>query len=133
LTNLDGSSTGLAASVTVPASGQIAIFLNQIAGFAGLPATFKGVLRISTASGAAISVVGLRSRVNERGDFLITTTPSVNEDSAATTAESGFPHLADSGGYTTQFILISGLKSQVSSGVLRFLLQSGQPLYLPFQ
>jgi hypothetical protein len=133
LTNLDGSSTGLTASVSVPATGQIAIFLNQIQGFAGLPATFKGVLRISTPSSAAISVVGLRSRVNERGDFLITTTPSVNEDAAATTAESGFPHLADSGGYTTQFILISGLKGQASSGVLRFLSQSGQPLYLPFR
>ncbi len=133
LTNIDGSSTGLAASVTVPASGQIALFLNQISGFAGLPATFKGVLRISTPSGTPISVVGLRSRVNERGDFLITTTPSVNEDTPAVTSESGFPHLADSGGYTTQFILISGLRGQVSSGVLRFLLQSGLPLYLPFQ
>ena len=133
LTRLDGSSTGLSANVPIPASGQVALFLNQIQGFGGLPATFKGVLRISTPSNAAISVIGLRSRVNERGDFLITTTPSLDEDSSANTAESVFPQLADSGGYTTQFILISGIRGQASSGVLRFLSQSGQPLPLPFR
>jgi hypothetical protein len=136
LNTLDGSSATLTAPIAIPASGQVALFLAQVPEFAGLPATFKGVLRVSTISGAPISVVGLRSRVNEReggGDFLITTTPSVNEDSPALSVESGFPHLADSGGYTTQIILMSGLKGQSATGIVRFLSQSGQALLLPLR
>jgi hypothetical protein len=37
-----------------------------------------------------------------------------------------FPHLADGGGYTTQFILFSGTAGQSSSGTLGFIDQSGQ-------
>jgi hypothetical protein len=75
-------------------------------------------------------VIGLRGRYNERADFLITTTPPVNEGSTASTAEIVFPHFAEAGGYTTQFILFSSTPSQSSSGVFRFFSQSGQPLNL---
>jgi hypothetical protein len=40
------------------------------------------------------------------------------------------PHFADSGGYTTQFILYSGTADRSSSGVIRFFSQSGQALGL---
>jgi len=133
LSNLDGSSTGLKANITVPATGQVALFLNKLEEFAGLPDSFQGVLRISTPSNAAISVIGLRGRMNERGEFLYTTTPSLDEDLAATTTESVFPQVVDSGGCTTQFILMSGLKGQASTGILRFISQTGQPLNLPFR
>jgi hypothetical protein len=123
LYNLDGSSTGLLGTMPVPADGQAAIFLNQIPGFASLPASFQGVLRLSSA--APISVVGLRGRYNERGDFLIATTPAVHETAAPSTAQLFFPHIADSGGYTTQFILFSGRAGQPSSGTLRFFSRSG--------
>jgi hypothetical protein len=128
LTRLDGTATGLTGAVSVPANGQTALFLNQAPGFAAMPATFQGVLRISAAAG--ISVVGLRGRYNERGDFLITTTPPVAEDSPASPAEMLFPHIVEGAGYTTQFILFSGSPGQASSGALRFLSQGGQPLVL---
>ena len=128
LTNLAGASTGLASSVTVPAQGQIAMFLNQIPGFQPLQLPFQGMLRISTTSPSGISIVGLRGRYNERRDFLITTTPPVNEASTASSAEMIFPHWAGGGGYSTQFILFSRVPSQTSGGMLRFFSQIGQPL-----
>jgi spore coat protein CotH len=127
LTNLDGTSTGLTGTVSVPANGQAALFLYQVPGLT-LPTSFKGVLRISGPSG--IAVVGLRGRYNERGDFLITTTPPVAEDEPTSQAEMLFPHIVEGGGYTTQFILFSGKPGQASSGALKFLNQAGQPLIL---
>jgi hypothetical protein len=74
---------------------------------------------------ASISVVALRGRYNERRDFLITTLPPVNETAPASSSALYFPHIADSGGYTTQFILFSGRAGQASSGGLTFFRQSG--------
>jgi len=45
-----------------------------------------------------------------RNDFLITTTMPINEAVAPSTSPLFFPHFADSGGYTTQFILFSGVR-----------------------
>jgi hypothetical protein len=82
------------------------------------------VLRITTTS-SGISVVGLRTRINERGDFLITTTPPANETGPATTVPMYFPQVADGGGYTTQFILFSGTAGQITSGILTLVKQDG--------
>lgn len=130
LTRLDGSSTGLTGTATVPGNGQVAQFLNQIAGFWSLPMPFQGILRASTGSGSRIAVTGLRGRNNERGDFLITTIPVVDEAAAPSSAEVFFPHLVDGEGYTTQFILFSGTANQALSGTLQFFRQSGQALDL---
>ncbi len=134
LTRLDGSSTGLTGTLVVPANGQVAQFLNQIPPFAVLTQpptlqefTFQGVLRISSSS--PISVVGLRGRYNERNDFLITTTPAADEAAAATDAELFFPHFAEAGGFSTQFILFSNSPGQ-RSGTIRFVSQSGGVLNL---
>ena len=113
LTDLNGTPTGLTGSTSVPGNGQIALFLNQIEGFESLMLPFRGVLRISTGSSSGVSVVGLRGRYNERTDFLITTTPPSNEADTASTSEFLFPHLVDSGGYTTQFVLFSGTGSHL--------------------
>jgi hypothetical protein len=131
LTTLAGSSTGMTGAVTVPANGQVAMFLGQIPGFTSLSGSFQGVLRASTAGAGGISMVGLRGRYNERRDFLITTTPPNAEGAPASAAEAFFPHFADAGGYTTQFILYNGSADQTSSGSLRFFSQSGEALDLP--
>jgi hypothetical protein len=127
LDRLDGTSTGLVGSVTVPANGQVANFLNQVPGFAGIPLPFQGVLRATSSS--SIAIVGLRGRYNERNEFLITTTAAVDEGALPPYAELFFPHIADSGGYTTQFILMAGSGGQ-ALGSLRLVSQSGQPLPL---
>lgn len=128
LNRLDGSATGLTGTAVVPANGHVSQFLNQIPGFASLSLPFQGVLRISSPS--PISVVGLRGRYNERSDFLIATIPSANEAAAPPSAELFFPHFVEAGGYTTQFILFGGSIERQSSGTLRFVSQSGEPLNL---
>ena len=131
LHRLDGSSTGSTGTVNVPANGQTAFFLNQVPGFTSLPSPFRGVVRISSAM--QLSVVGLRGRYNERSDFLITTTAPSNEGNTPLRATLFFPHFVDSGGYTTQFILMSGGLSQAPAGTMGLFSQTGQLLTLPFQ
>src|SRR5436309_12950936 len=124
LTTLSGAPAGVSpVTLNLPGSGQAARFLGDI--FPSLGSSFRGVLRITMTS-SGLSVVGLRTRVNERGDFLITTTPPTVESNPASKREWLFPVLADGGGCTTQFILFSGTAGQSSSGTLRFVDQSGQ-------
>jgi hypothetical protein len=124
--NLSGASVSTT-TVTLGAKSQIAKFLNELPGFQTLRTPLQGLLRIT--STAPLAVIGLRSRTNERGDFLITTTPPVVESSSAP-AQLFFPHFADGGGYTTQFILFSGGKPGSVNGTIRFFSQAGQPLDL---
>jgi hypothetical protein len=127
LLGLDGTPTGLVGNRTVPAMGQIALFLNQIPGFQNLQSPFKGFLRIS---GPAVAVTGLRARYNERGDFLFTGTPPIVEGGSTLAGELIFPHFADGGGFNTQFILFGGSVGQKSNGTLKFFGQTGQALGL---
>ena len=129
LTTLTGAPAGATNDVIVPGRGQVALFLNQFPGFSELPSDFQGVLRISTTSPNGISVIGLRGRYNERRDFLLATTPAVNERLPIPQGETLFPYIAEGGGYTTQFIL-SSAGGQTSSGWLRFYDLSGLPLDL---
>ena len=132
LFTFDGVSTGLSGSVDLVANQQKAVFLNQILpGFTTLPVPFKGVLRISVPPGPGISIIGLRGRYNERGDFLIATTPPSNEGSAASAGALVFPDIADGGGYTTQFVVIGNAGGQ-TSGTMNFFTQDGRPLNLGF-
>jgi len=129
LTTLTGASTGLTGSLSIPAGGQTAVFLSQIPGFDTLTTPFQGVLRVSRSSSEGISVIGIRGRYNERADFLITTTQPTDE-SRPPVGPQFFPHFADGGGYTTQFILFNGGADHASSGSLPFFSQSGQPISL---
>lgn len=123
LTGLDGASAASPVPVTVPGNGQVARFVHEL--FPTLALPFKGVLRISGGATSGMSITGLRARYNERGDFLITTTPPSNEGSAPASAELLFPHLVNGSGWTTQFILFSGSAGQASNGNLRFFKQDG--------
>ncbi len=128
LTDLDGTATGLPESLTIPASGHIARFIDEF--FPALTTPFSGILRV-TSTATDIALVGLRLTTNERNDFVITTTPPSDESSATNSTDLFFPHFVDSGGWTTQFILFSGSPGQTASGVIRFTGQDGQPLGLP--
>ena len=125
VTHLDGSLAVPPATLSLPPSGQVARFVDQIF---SLPDNFAGVLRLT--STGEVAIVGLRLRINERGEVKITTTPPSNETDAATTAETFFPHIVDSGGWSTQFILFSGTAGQSAAGTLRFFDYTGQPLYV---
>jgi hypothetical protein len=114
----------LTASLSIPANGQSVLFLNQVSGFASLPTATRGVLRITSAS--PISVVSLRARYNERREFLVTTSTPVDESAAVTSSELLFPHFAEGGGYTTQFVTYG----DSTAGLMYFLNQTGQPAEL---
>ena len=126
LTRLDGTSLGLSGKLVIPSNGQRAVFLNEIPGFESIPLPFKGVLRISSAT-PSISVLGVRSRWNQRGDFIFTTTPATNENAPAN-SQLVFPHIVDGGGYSTQFIMFSGTPGQPASGSLQLFSQTGGSL-----
>ncbi len=126
LMDLSGASIS-GTMISLAGNAQLSTFLTQIKGFEALSLPVQGLLRITSAS--PIAVTGLRSRTNERGDFLITTTPPIAE-SALTAADVYFPHFADGGGYTTQFIIFSSSSGGTFSGSVRFLSQSGEALNL---
>ena len=127
LTDLDGTATGSTESLTIPASGHIARFIDEF--FPALTTPFSGILRIASTA-PDIAAVGLRLAINPRNDILVTTTPPVDENAAPAAFGLFFPHFVDSGGWTTQFILFSGSPGQTASGVIRFTGQDGQPLEL---
>jgi hypothetical protein len=129
LFTLDGVPTNLTGSVSLVPNGHSAIFLNQIPGFANLPQNFKGVLRISVQQGFTMSLIGLRGRFNERGDLLIATTPPVADNSSQPT-QLIFPHLANGGGYITQFILLNTDSQNPRSVSLDLRTPGGDPLAL---
>ena len=128
LTSLDGTTVGEAEVLSLPPSGHTSKFLDELF---SLPDDFSGVLRITSSS--EIAMVGLRGRTNERSDFLLTTTPPSNEADASTSADLFFPQIADSGGWTTQFVVFSGTTGQASAGTLQFLDQNGDALDLSGQ
>ncbi len=121
------STAGRIATVDVPANGQTSLFLNEVPAFASIPLPFQGA--ISASAPAPFAVTSIRGRTNERGEFLITTTAPVDESTPVTSSELLFPHFADGGGYSTQFILFG----RSTSGSLYFFSQSGQPKALLFQ
>jgi hypothetical protein len=123
--DLDGS-TGLIGTLSIPGNGQTSLFLNQIPGIETLITPFRGMLQLT--SFTPITVTGLRARYNERGDLLITTTPPADESVPPPASGIYFPHFADAGGYTTQFILFSGQPGQTPSGTLQFMSQAGGAL-----
>ena len=128
LSDLSGKLMG-EGTISIPGNGQVAMFLDQISGFKTLQPPLRGVLLVLSPSGSNITMVGLRARINQRGDFLITTTPPITEQRSVEAAETFFPQVVDGGGYVTQFVLVDQLVNR-SSGVLQFFSQSGQPLYL---
>jgi hypothetical protein len=125
---MDLSGASLAGTtITLGGNAQLAAFLTEIPGLQSLSLPIQGSLRITSTS--PIAVLGLRSRSNERGDFLITTTPPIAENDSPA-QELFFPHFVDSGGYSTQFILFNGITGRSVNGTLRFFSQSGEPLSL---
>jgi hypothetical protein len=116
--------TRLGNTYSLPAGAQMAKFLHEL--FPTLPTPFKGILQIGASVGATnLSVTGLRTRVNERGDFLITTTPPWKVSTPLTASPLYFPQVVIGGGYTTQFILFTGSTNQTSAGLLHFLNSDG--------
>jgi hypothetical protein len=127
--SLDGSLLKTSQPVQVPPNGQVAVFLNQIPGLETLIAPFEGIVRVTATSPQGVTAAGFRAINNERGNVLFTSTGPLIEN-AGTSGQLVFPHIAEGGGYTTQFIVIGGTSGQANTGVLSFFTQEGNPLNL---
>jgi sugar lactone lactonase YvrE len=133
LSHSDGSRAGLPEPVLrdLPAFGRFAQFVSEI--FPSVPAGFKGVLRVSTASPSGVSIVGVRGHYNERGDFLMTTAAPINEAQLGTARELILPHFVDGAGFSTEFVFVNGSATSSSSGALLLYQDSGQEFPLPLR
>jgi hypothetical protein len=111
------------APVTLAANGHRAAFIEQFV--PGLPPGFTGVLDISAAT--QFAALTLRSLVNARGDFLLTTFPiaDANRDAASPVI---LPQVVDGAGYATQVIVLSPRGTASTS--LYFYDDSGAPVVL---
>jgi hypothetical protein len=121
LRDLTGTPTGLSTTVNLPARGQAAQFIHEF--LQQMPTDFRGILRL-TSTGPLVAA-GLRGRYNERGDFLMTTTPPWNEANGAV-SETVFPHVVKGSGYATQLIIFSSAPGSRGSGQILFLNPLGQ-------
>ena len=118
-------------SISIPANGQVAVFANQLPGITSSAAPFQGTLRIDgTASG--VVVMGLRARINERSDFLISSTEAVSDAVTPPSNELFIPYFAMGAGYGVQFVLFSRSASPVD-GTVYFFDREGRPLNVLFR
>ena len=88
--------------LTLSGKGHLATFVDER--IWGLPAQFRGVLDI--ASDTPFAALTIRSLVNGRNDFLVTTFP-VADVTRPAPSPIIFPQIADGGGYKTEFILLN--------------------------
>jgi hypothetical protein len=97
----DGISPAGTSTVVLGTNGHTSKFVGQM--IPKMPAGFTGVLEISSAT--PFAALTMRSLVNGRGDFLLTTMPiaDVNQPPSSPLI---FPHIADGGGYKTEILLI---------------------------
>src|SRR5262249_10217285 len=97
LLTLGGVSTGLTSTVVVHAQGKLARFITELPGLENVSLPFQGILKIRSTS-APLSIIGLRGHLNERADFLMATTPPLNNDAPASSEELVIPHFVNGGG-----------------------------------
>jgi hypothetical protein len=116
-----GTNSGL---THLAGNGHTAAFAEQF--IPGLPSGFIGVLDISAPS--PIVALTLRSLVNARGEFLLTTFPIADFNQAAM-GPLVFPQIADSSGYQTQIILLN-TSSAPSTVTVNYLGNDGSPIKL---
>jgi hypothetical protein len=133
---LDGLPTGRSGILTLPARGHVALFTHEIPRESlnvdtWITGGIEGRIRLWTDSGPGFAAVGLRARYNERGDFLITSTPAIPDDAALNSGPAIFPHFVQGGGYTTEFVLLNRTTGPIASGRLQFFSQSGEPASVP--
>jgi hypothetical protein len=123
VTKNDGSEFA-SANLTLLPRGHVSRFVTEM--FSGMPAGFLGELHATVTDPAAsgVSALTLRSFINGRGEFLMTTFPVVDPAQSAQSPVI-FPQIADGGGYTTQLILMNLSQSNISSAV-RFFSDQGR-------
>jgi glucose/arabinose dehydrogenase len=125
LVRLDGSSSGLTGQISIGPHGQTVWFVSELPGASDLSLPFKGVLHLS--SSTSITALAIRGRYNERGEFLLSTTPPADASSIPGN-ETFIPQVVSGGGYSTEIVLYDLQGGKPVSGNIYFFDQSGQPV-----
>jgi hypothetical protein len=109
----------------------IAKYLDQLAPGFVLPPGFasNGLGSLEVSSDQPVYVLALRLTTNQRGDFLMTTTPIADLTKPVSNNSLSFPQVADGGGYQTTLILMN-TSSVIETGVVRFSTDTGAALAL---
>jgi hypothetical protein len=127
LTPMDGSRPSFIGMITLPPFGQRSLFLDEVPGL-GAVQSFLGIVRIS--SPAFVVATLIRTRINERGDFLIAASPPKEESAPSFNAQLFFPLIAAGEGSETEFVLWNVRGLVPASGELMFVAPDGGPLPL---
>jgi hypothetical protein len=111
LTNLDGSVAANGA-FTLQNGQRTSLFLTQVPGLENLSKPFRGMVQLFAPDSLAMYFLALRGTVNERGDFVLSATPSsvlnnLGMGNYSFQGGTGVAHLAFGLGYTAQFIAYS--------------------------
>ena len=119
---------------TIEAGKYFACFIDQLKTIANAPdfnlpadfatATQFGSLEIT--SSQPLSVLGLRGTMNQRNEFLMTTTPVADLTRVLADSPIYFPQFVDGGGYTTSIILLN-TSSVTETGTLEIMDGNGEP------
>jgi hypothetical protein len=120
---MDGSTqTGTSnGPLTLASHGHDSAFASKY--ITGLPDEFTGILDITSAT--PFAALTMRSLSNEDNDYLMTAFPVADMNQTAPSPII-FPHIADGGGYVTQFILLGG--SGASNTTISYYDNDGTPL-----
>jgi sugar lactone lactonase YvrE len=108
-------------STTIPPRGQIAAFLNEspFNGGASLSGSFTFIASVP------VAVTAIRGRINERGEWLMTTMPVTDLGTPPLQQSEVLPHFSAGGGWTTEVVLVNRTDS-LAKGTVRFRGPSGQ-------
>ncbi len=104
--------------------------LKDVASDFDLPSVFQSSIQfgsLEVTSDQPVSVLGLRGTLNQRNEFLLTTTPVADLTKSLDNNSIYFPQLADGGGYTTSLFLLNTSNS-IESGTLHIIDSNGAPL-----
>jgi hypothetical protein len=125
LSQLDGSPSGIEGTIHIPARGQSVSFLRELPGADALATPFRGLLQLS--SPAPVAVLAIRGRYNERGEFLLSTTPPADV-ATLTGYETFIPQVVHGAGYRTEIVIYDLDHDSPLSGNLYFFDQGGKPI-----
>jgi hypothetical protein len=120
-------------SGTIDVGKHFSCFINQMMDVAAdfiLPEDFQTAIQFGTldiASNLPLSVLALRGTTNQRGQFIITTTPVADLTQSPGNGSAYFAQFADGGGYTTSLILINTSDS-TETGALQIMDNDGAAL-----
>jgi hypothetical protein len=118
---------------TIAAGRHIGCFINQLKDVASdfnLPDNFQTTIQFGTldiTSDQPLSVLALRGTINQRNQFIYTTTPAADLTQSPGSNPLYFAQFADGGGYTTSLILVN-TSTATETGTLQIMDNNGASL-----